>query len=232
MITIRRAIDRGHANYGWLNSDYTFSFANYYDPNYLGFSSLRVINEDRVSGGAGFATHGHRDMEIITYVLSGSLEHKDSMGNVSVIKAGEVQLMSAGTGIFHSEYNHSPTAPVHFLQIWLSPATRGLPPSYQQHNFGLAKNLGKLHLLAAPDGRDGALTVHQDVNLLAGVFQAGDRLSLPLLPQRHTWFQVARGDLTLNDLSLHGGDGAAITEETNLVISATNDAEILLFDLP
>lgn len=231
MITIRKAVDRGHANYGWLNTYHTFSFANYYDPDFLGFRSLRVINEDRVTPGAGFGTHGHRDMEIITYVLSGAIEHKDSIGNISLIQTGDVQRMSAGTGIFHSEYNSSQTDPLHFLQIWIFPETRGLSPSYEQHNFSLAKKPGQLHLIAAPDGKNGALTVHQDVNLYAGVLKAGDRLSYTNNPQRHVWLQVARGDVTLNDVLLNTSDGAAISEETDLIIQASNDAEILLFDL-
>jgi redox-sensitive bicupin YhaK (pirin superfamily) len=169
MITIRKAKERGHANHGWLNTYHTFSFANYYDPKHMGFRSLRVINEDRVSPGNGFGTHGHRDMEIITYVLEGALEHKDSIGTGSVIERGDVQRMSAGTGIRHSEFNHSKTEPVHFLQIWLLPETEGLPPSYEQQNFSPAKTPGKLQLVAARDGREGAVTVHQDVDLYAAV---------------------------------------------------------------
>jgi len=231
MLTIRKAEDRGHANHGWLNTYHTFSFANYYEPKHLGFRALRVINEDRVSPGNGFGTHGHKNMEIITYVLEGALEHKDSIGTGSVIQPGEVQRMSAGTGILHSEFNHSKSESVHFLQIWLLPEREGLPPSYEQRNFSPAKTPGKLHLVAARDGRDAAVTVHQDVDLYAAVLEPGDRVSHSLQPQRHAWVQVARGAITLNGLSLDKGDGAAISEETDVVIEATTDAEILLFDL-
>lgn len=231
MLTIRKAEDRGHANHGWLNTYHTFSFANYYDTKHMGFRALRVINEDRVSPGNGFGTHGHKNMEIITYVLEGALEHKDSIGTGSVIQPGEVQRMSAGTGILHSEFNHSKSESVHFLQIWLLPEKEGLPPSYEQRNFSPAKTPGKLHLVAARDGRDAAVTVHQDVDLYAAVLEPGDRVSHSLQPQRHAWVQVARGAITLNGLSLDKGDGAAISEETDVVIEATTDAEILLFDL-
>ncbi len=231
MITIRQAQERGHANHGWLDSHHTFSFANYYDPKHIGFRTLRVINEDRVSPSNGFGTHGHRDMEIITYVLEGALEHKDSIGTGSVIQPGEVQRMSAGTGILHSEFNHSQTQPVHFLQIWLLPEKKGLSPSYEQRNFSPAKTPGKLHLVAARDGRENAVTVHQDVDLYAAVLKEGDRISYTLKPQRHAWVQVARGTITLNSLPLNTSDGAAISEETDVVIEATKDAEILLFDL-
>lgn len=231
MITLRKAEDRGHANHGWLDTYHTFSFANYYDPKHMGFRALRVINEDYVSPTAGFGTHGHRDMEIITYVLEGALEHKDNIGNGSVIQPGEVQRMSAGTGILHSEFNHSETEAVHLLQIWLLPAQNGLSPSYEQRNFSPAKTPGKLHLVAAKDGREGAVTVHQDVDLYAAVLQKGDRLSHTLQPQRHAWVQVARGAITLNGLPLDASDGAAISNETEVVIEATKEAEILLFDL-
>jgi hypothetical protein len=231
MITLRKAEDRGHANHGWLDTYHTFSFANYYDPKHMGFRALRVINEDYVSPTAGFGTHGHRDMEIITYVLEGALEHKDNIGNGSVIQPGEVQRMSAGTGILHSEFNHSETEAVHLLQIWLLPAQNGLSPSYEQRNFSPAKTPGKLHLVAAKDGREGAVTVHQDVGLYAAVLQKGDRLSHTLQPQRHAWVQVARGAITLNGLPLDTSDGAAISNETEVVIEATKEAEILLFDL-
>lgn len=231
MITVRKSEDRGHANHGWLDTYHTFSFANYYDPKHMGFRALRVINEDRVSPTAGFGTHGHRDMEIITYVLEGALEHKDNIGNGSIIQPGEVQRMSAGTGILHSEFNHSETEAVHLLQIWLLPDQNGLPPSYEQRNFSPAKASGTLHLVAAKDGREGAVTIHQDVDLYAAVLKAGDRLSHALKPQRHAWIQVARGTITLNGLSLDTSDGAAISNETEVVIEATQDAEFLLFDL-
>lgn len=231
MIILRKAEDRGHANHGWLDTYHTFSFANYYDPKHMGFRALRVINEDRVSPTAGFGTHGHRDMEIITYVLEGALEHKDNIGNGSVIQPGEVQRMTAGTGILHSEFNHSETEAVHLLQIWLLPDQNGLSPSYEQRNFSPAKTPGKLHLVAAKDGREGAVTVHQDVDLYAAVLKAGDRISHTFKPQRHAWIQVARGAITLNGLSLDTSDGAAISNETEVVIEATQDAEFLLFDL-
>jgi len=231
MITLRKAEDRGHANHGWLDSYHTFSFANYYDPKHMGFRALRVINEDRVTPGKGFGTHGHKDMEIITYVLNGAVEHKDSLGTGSVIKPGEVQRMSAGTGILHSEFNQSKTDAVHFLQIWLLPEKNGLPASYEQRAFAFAENPGQLLLVAAKDGREGAVTVHQDVDLYAAVLEPNQRVSHTLKPQRHAWVQVARGEVTLNGLSLEKGDGAAISEESNVVIEATTDAEILLFDL-
>lgn len=231
MLTIRKAEERGHANHGWLNSYHTFSFANYYDPEHMGFRALRVINEDRVSPSGGFGTHGHKDMEIITYVLEGSLEHKDSIGTGSVIEPGEVQRMSAGTGIRHSEFNHSKTDSVHFLQIWLLPEKSGLEPSYEQQNFSPAKTPGKLILVGARDAREGAVTIHQDVDLYAAVLEPKQSISHTLKPQRHAWVQVARGEITLNGLTLDKGDGAAISDETDVVIEATTDAEILLFDL-
>lgn len=231
MIVIRKAQERGHANHGWLDSYHTFSFANYYDSKYMGFRSLRVINEDQVSPGSGFGTHGHRDMEIITYVLEGALEHKDSIGTGSVIKPGEVQRMSAGTGILHSEFNHSQTDSVHLLQIWLLPEKQGLPASYEQRDFSPNKTPGKLHLVAAKDGREDALTVHQDVDLYAAILEPNQCVSYTLKPQRHAWVQVARGAITLNNFSLEKGDGVAISEETEIVIEATTDAEFLLFDL-
>jgi redox-sensitive bicupin YhaK (pirin superfamily) len=230
MITIRKAEDRGHANHGWLNTYHTFSFANYYNPKQMGFRSLRVINEDRVSPGAGFGTHGHRDMEIITYVLKGALEHKDSLGTGSIIKPGEVQRMSAGVGITHSEFNHSQNDPVHFLQIWLLPETNGLPASYEQRAFEHAKNPGKLHLVAAKDGREGAVIVHQDVDLYAVVLEPTQQVTHTLDPQRHAWVQVGRGEVMLNGLPLLQGDGAAVSEE-DIVMEATKNAEVLLFDL-
>ncbi|MCP2730344.1 pirin family protein [Limnofasciculus baicalensis] len=231
MIKLRQSQQRGHAIHSWLDSYHTFSFANYYNPEYMGFRALRVINEDKIIPSAGFDTHGHKDMEIITYVLEGELEHKDSIGNGSIIYPGDVQRMSAGTGIFHSEFNHSQTQPVHLLQIWLLPETNGISPSYEQDNFAIAKNPGKLHLLAARDGREGAVTVHQDVYLYGGILGKRDRISHILEPQRHAWVQVARGGINLNGLSLNQGDGAAISDETNIVIQGTTDAEILLFDL-
>ncbi|MEG4999497.1 pirin family protein [Microcoleus sp. B4-D4] len=231
MITVRKSEARGHANHGWLDSYHTFSFANYYDRNYMNFRSLRVINEDVVSPGQGFGTHGHRDMEIITYVLEGALEHKDSLGTGAAIKPGEVQRMSAGTGIQHSEFNHSQTEPVHLLQIWLLPDTNDLQPSYEQREFPLAERRGQLRLVAARDARDGAVKVHQDVDLYAAVLDKNSRVSHTLQPNRHAWLQVARGAVLLNGLSLGKGDGAAVSDEAELVIEAAEDAEFLLFDL-
>lgn len=231
MITIRKAEERGHANYDWLDTYHSFSFANYYDPQYLGFRSLRVINEDRVSPGAGFGKHGHRDMEIITYVLEGSLEHKDSLGNGSIIQPGDVQRMSAGSGILHSEFNPSRIDPVHLLQIWIIPDKTGLPPTYEQQKFDLEKSVGQLQLIASPDGREGSVTVHQDVKVWAGRLKGGDRLSYSLAPQRHAWLQVAKGAITLNGIPLETSDGGAMSEETELAIAAITEAEFLLFDL-
>ena len=231
MLAIRKSNDRGHANHGWLDSYHTFSFANYYDQNYMNFRSLRVINEDIVNPGKGFGTHGHRDMEIVTYVLSGALEHKDSLGTGAVIKPGEVQRMSAGTGIQHSEFNHSQTDPVHLLQIWLLPDTNGLPPSYEQRDFPVEERHGKLRLVAARDARGGAVKIHQDVDLHAAVLDKNSRVSHALQPNRHAWVQVARGSVLLNGLPLENGDGAAVSDESELVIEAAEDTEFLLFDL-
>ena len=231
MITVRKSEDRGHANRGWLDSYHTFSFADYYDRNYMNFRSLRVINEDVISPGKGFGTHGHSDMEIITYVLAGALEHKDSLGTGAAIKPGEVQRMSAGTGIQHSEFNHSQTEPVHLLQIWLLPDTNGLPPSYEQRDFPVAERHGKLRLVAARDARDGAVKVHQDVDLYAAVLDKDSRVAHALQPHRHAWIQVARGAVLLNGLTLGKGDGAAVSGEAELVIEAAEDTEFLLFDL-
>lgn len=231
MITLRKAEDRGRFDHGWLNTSHTFSFGQYYDPNQMGFQTLRVINQDRVNKSAGFGTHGHRDMEIITYVLEGALEHKDSLGTGAVIYPGEVQRMSAGTGIRHSEFNHSKTDSVHFLQIWILPEQEGLPPSYEQRNFPLEEKRGKLRLVAARDGREGAVTVHQDVELYASVLEPGDRVSHHLQRDRHAWVQVVQGAITLNGLTLAAGDGAAISEEDKVDVQANTTAEILLFDL-
>lgn len=230
MITIRRSNERGHANHGWLDSRHTFSFADYYDPQHMGFRKLRVINEDRVAPGAGFPTHPHRDMEIISYVLDGALEHRDSMGNGSVIRPGEVQRMSAGTGVTHSEYNHSQDGPVHFLQIWIEPATPGGPPSYEQKTFGDERR-GQLRLVASSDGRDGSVRVHQDVSLYASLLEAGQRLEYPLAADRHAWLQLARGEVELAGELLSSGDGAAISRSDSLPVRATQNSELLLFDL-
>jgi len=232
MIAIRKANERGHANHGWLDTHHTFSFANYYDPNYLGFGTLRVINEDKVQPGAGFGTHGHRDMEIITYVLEGTLEHKDSIGNGSLIHAGEVQKMSAGTGILHSEFNPSDTDRVHLLQIWIIPDQKGIKPAYEQRNFRINESPNQLHLIAAKNGEGDCISVQQDVKLYASVLSMGNSVNYKVFPDRQAWLQVVRGAVKLNEMELDTSDGAAIAASENpLTITATEDAEILLFDL-
>ena len=231
MITPRPAAERGQADYGWLKSRHSFSFAGYHDPRFMGFRHLRVINEDRVQPGAGFEAHPHRDMEIITYVLEGALEHRDSLGTGSVIRRGEIQRMTAGTGIIHSEFNPSATEPVHFLQIWIEPATRGLQPSYEQRSIDSLSRPGELALIAGPEVNHGALTLHQDVYLYAGRLQAEERLTHLLSAGRHAWVQVAVGTIHLNGLRLGPGDGAALSEEPQLEIRAEEKAEFLLFDL-
>ena len=233
MINVRHAADRGTANLGWLDSRHTFSFSDYYDPEQMGFGPLRVINEDRVSPGQGFGTHGHRDMEIISYVIEGALEHKDSIGTGSVIRPGDVQIMSAGTGIRHSEFNHSKTEPVHFLQIWIVPNRMRIAPRYEQKAFPDRDKRGRLLLVAAPDGRDASLTIYQDVELWAGVLDAGQRVRHLLGGGRKAWLQVVRGALRLNGQDLAAGDGAAVESETALTLEAEGEgAEVLLFDLP
>ncbi len=231
MIVTRPSDERGHAEHGWLDSYHSFSFADYFDPNFMGFRALRVINEDRVKPGTGFDTHGHRDMEIVTYVLSGELEHKDSLGNGSIIRPGEVQRMSAGTGILHSEFNPSAQDEVHLLQIWLLPERKGIAPGYEQKVFPIAANADRLCLVAARDGRDGALRIHQDVDLYAAHLSPGGRIAATLAPDRHAWVQVARGALSLNGLALVQGDGAAVSEETAIDIRSPEGGEFLLFDL-
>jgi len=231
MITLRPARERGHADHGWLDSHHTFSFADYHDPKHMGFRALRVINEDRVAPGRGFGTHGHRDMEIVSYVLDGALEHKDSMGTGSVIQPGDVQRMSAGTGVLHSEFNASKTAPVHFLQIWILPEKAGLPPGYEQKAFPAAERQGKLRVIAARDGRDGAVTVHQDVTLYAALLDPGEGVRHPLASGRHAWVQVARGAVDLGGYLLKAGDGAAVSSEPELVLQAREPTELLVFDL-
>ncbi|MGD0649592.1 MAG: pirin family protein [Verrucomicrobiia bacterium] len=231
MIVLRRSSERGYANHGWLDTYHTFSFADYYDPEHMGFRSLRVINEDRVAPGQGFGMHPHRDMEIITYVLEGALEHKDSLGTGSVIRPGDVQRMSAGTGITHSEFNHSKIEPVHLLQIWILPERKGLKPGYEQKLFRGDEKRGRLRLIAARDGRDGAVTVHQDVALYAALLSPEEKVVHQLNPNRHAWLQVARGAMTLNGKKLSAGDGAAVSEGQSLEIEAADESEILLFDL-
>src|SRR5262245_31125553 len=233
MIQVRPAAERGTANFGWLDSRHSFSFGDYYDPNNMGFGPLRVINEDRVRAGAGFDTHGHRDMEIISYVLDGALEHKDSIGTGSVIRPGDVQRMSAGTGIRHSEFNHSKSEPVHFLQIWLLPEQEGLAPSYEQKNFADSEKRGRLRLVASHDGRDGSVVIHQDADLYASLLNAGEQVTHTLRSGRNAWLQVARGAVNVNGKALRAGDGAAVRGEPVLTVAATaNDTEVLLFDLP
>ena len=231
MITVRPADQRGAASFGWLDARHSFSFGHYHDPAHMGFRALRVINEDRIAPGAGFDSHGHRDMEIITYVLSGALEHKDNLGNGSVIRPGEVQRMTAGRGIVHSEHNHSQRAPLHLLQIWIQPESEGLEPGYEQRPVPTGAMPGALHLIADRDGRDGSVTVHQDVRLYTARLDAGDAVSHDLDTGRHAWLQVARGALTLNGQRLREGDGAAVSDETRLDITADEAAELLLFDL-
>ncbi|HKB23567.1 MAG TPA: pirin family protein [Methylomirabilota bacterium] len=231
MITVRKAGDRGGGDHGWLDTRHTFSFADYYDAAQMGFRGLRVINEDRVQPGRGFPTHGHRDMEILSYVLAGALEHEDSMGTGSVIRPGDVQRMSAGTGVMHSEFNPSRTEPVHFLQIWILPGTRGLDPSYEQKPFPEAEKRGRLRLIASRDGRDGSVTIHHDASVYAAVLAPGERVALALADGRHAWVQVARGAVTLNGEALGAGDGAALSREPALTLVAVERAEVLVFDL-
>jgi hypothetical protein len=231
MMQIRKAEDRGHADHGWLDSHHTFSFANYHDPRFMGFRTVRVINEDRVQPGRGFGTHPHRDMEIISYVIDGALEHKDSMGTGSIIKPAEVQRMSAGTGVTHSEFNHSKTELVHFLQIWLLPEANGLPPSYEQREFPQSERRDTLRLVASRDGRDGSVTVHQDVDLYATLLSPGAQIELALRPNRHAWVQVVRGDVRANGTPLIAGDAAALSDEQFVRVQADGESEILLFDL-
>jgi redox-sensitive bicupin YhaK (pirin superfamily) len=233
MISIRRAAERGIANFGWLDSRHTFSFGEYYDPKQMGFGPLRVINEDRVSPGQGFGTHGHKDMEIISYVLEGALEHKDSIGTGSVIRPGDVQVMSAGTGIRHSEFNHSKTEPVHFLQIWVIPAREGIAPRYEQKAFADADKRGKLLLVGSSDGRDGSVVVHQNVKIFAALLSSGEQVTCELQSGRKGWLQIIRGASTMNGHDLSAGDGAAVTGEPALSVTAkADDTEILVFDLP
>jgi quercetin 2,3-dioxygenase len=231
MITVRPAGERGRAEIGWLDSRHTFSFSDYHDPKHMGFRALRVINEDRVAPGRGFGTHPHRDMEILSYVLEGELKHQDSMGTGSVIRPGDVQRMSAGTGVRHSEENASKTEPVHFLQIWIVPEKAGIPPSYEQKTFPDAERTNQLRLVASRDGRDGALTVHQDVALHAGKLEAGAAVSHPLAPGRHAWVQVTRGAIDLGGKRLAAGDGAAVSDESALALKAIEASEVLVFDL-
>jgi len=231
MINIRKSNERGHADHGWLNTRFSFSFADYYDPKHVEFRTLRVMNDDRVAGGGGFPTHPHRDMEIVTYVLEGALQHKDSMGNGSVIKPGDVQYMSAGTGVAHSEFNASETEPVHLYQIWMFPDKNGYKPAYDQKNFSDAEKRGKLRLLVSPDGRDGSVKIRQNNELYATVLGDGDRVQHELKPERHAYVQVAKGSVKLNGTTLETGDGAEISAEKTLELTGVKDAEVLVFDL-
>ena len=231
MITLRRAEDRGHLDHGWLDARHSFSFGHYHDPAHMGFRALRVINEDRVQPGQGFGTHPHDNMEIVTWVLAGALEHKDSMGNGSVIRPGEVQRMTAGTGVTHSEFNHAQDEPVHLLQIWLLPSERGLEPSWEQRRFEDHELAEDLRLVASGDPDDDAVHIHQDARLYIGRLGAGDEASLDLAPGRHAWVQVARGSVEVQGEALSAGDGAALSEEERLSLRGLDDAEVLVFDL-
>ncbi len=231
MLTVRRSEDRGRASFGWLEARHTFSFGSYVDPDWSGFRSLRVINEDRIQPGTGFGTHPHRDMEILTYVIEGAIEHKDSLGSGSVLVPGELQRMTAGTGISHSEFNPSPAEPLHLLQIWVEPETNSLAPSYDQRAFPLDEQRGRFVLVASRDGREGSLVVHQDAALFAGRFDHASSVRTELVSGRHAWIQVVRGEVSANGTSLRAGDGAAVSEELSIDLTAESDAEVLLFDL-
>lgn len=231
MITLRESTERGHANHGWLDSYFTFSFANYYDPRHMEFRSLRVLNEDRVDPGAGFPTHPHNDMEILTYVIEGSLEHRDSMGNGSLVRAGEFQRMTAGTGVSHSEFNPSKTEPLHLLQIWILPAEMGLTPGYEQKEFPRNDRLNALRVVASPSGRDASLILHQDAEVLTAVLEAGKSVEHRLDKGRHGWVQVISGSVEINGQPSQGGDGISLSREERIVVKANEEADVLLFDL-
>jgi quercetin 2,3-dioxygenase len=231
MIQVRSAADRGHANHGWLDTYHTFSFASYRDPQHMGFRALRVMNEDVVAPGQGFGTHPHQDMEIVTYVLEGALEHRDSMGNGEVLRPGEFQRMSAGTGITHSEFNPSASEPVHLYQIWLFPERRGIEPSYEQKRFTEEERHNRLRLVAARDAAEGSLLIHQDARIFLATLDDGEHVTHTLATGRHAWLQVLRGDVTLNGQQLATSDGAAVSEEDSLTVEANGAAEVMLFDL-
>jgi len=231
MLELRKAGDRGHANHGWLDSFHSFSFADYYDPAHMGFGALRVINEDRIQPGKGFGTHGHRDMEIISYVLEGALAHKDSMGNGSSIVPGDVQRMSAGKGVLHSEYNHSADGVTHFLQIWIEPDVTGIAPGYEQKHFDAASRRGRLRLIASPDGREGSVQIHQDAHVYAALLDGAERAALALRPGRRAYVHVARGQVNVNGQPLAAGDALKATETAEIVLEGGEQAEVLLFDL-
>src|SRR5689334_13641061 len=232
MLDIRKAGDRGFADHGWLRSFHSFSFADYYDPQHVAFGPLRVINEDRVAPGRGFGRHAHREMEIISYVLEGALEHKDSIGTGSTIRPGDVQRMSAGTGVQHSEFNPSPNETVHFLQIWIEPNERGIPPSYEQKHFDAQQKRGRLRLIASPDARDGSVKIHQDASVYAGLFDGTERAEHVIAPGRRSYVHVVRGDIVVNGEALGAGDAARIEDAPSIVLERAKDAEVLLFDLP
>jgi redox-sensitive bicupin YhaK (pirin superfamily) len=238
MISLRKSADRGYADHGWLKSQHSFSFADYYDPAHMGVGNLRVINEDRIAPGTGFGTHGHRDMEIVSYVLDGALAHKDSMGNgtadgahAGVIRPGDVQRMSAGTGVMHSEFNHATDRNTHFLQIWILPGQRGIAPGYEQKHFNAESKRGRLRLVASPEGRDGSVTIHADATISAGLFDADEHAERVLDPKRLTYVHLVRGGLTVNDQVLSAGDAVTLSGETHLHLSNGRDAEVLVFDL-
>jgi len=231
MLAIRRSAERGHANYEWLDTHYSFSFSDYYDPRFMGFRSLRVINEDRIAPGGGFPKHGHRDMEILTYVVEGGLEHRDSLGNGSVIRPGELQRMSAGTGILHSEHNASATEPVHMLQIWLLPDRKGITPGYEQRAFDRSEARGRWQTLASSDGRDGSLSIHQDARLSQTFLEKGEQVRYELGTDRHAWLQIVTGSITVSGLELHAGDGLAVSETPAIDLEGLESASVLLFDL-
>jgi redox-sensitive bicupin YhaK (pirin superfamily) len=231
MTTIRRAEERGHANHGWLDAHHSFSFADYYDPRWMGFRSLRVINDDTIAGGGGFGTHPHRDMEIITYILSGALQHRDSMGHEAVLKRGDVQRISAGTGIAHSEFNYSPVEPVHLLQIWIQPERKGVKPAYAERSFADGSTKPGLTLVASRDGRDNSVSIHQDADVWLTRLGEGGSATHTLKPGRHAWLQVAEGELILNGQTLRAGDGAALSDEPELTLTGKTQSQALLFDL-
>ena len=231
MLTLRKSQERGHADHGWLDSYHSFSFANYYDPEHMGWGNLRVINEDRIAAGTGFGTHGHRDMEIISYVLQGNLAHKDSMGNVKGIPPGDVQRMSAGTGVMHSEFNHAPEQTTHFLQIWIEPNQRGIPPSYEQKTFEEGEKRGRLRLVASPDAAEGSVKIHADARLYAGLFDGEEAADLQLASGRKGYVHLVRGELEVNGRELKDGDAALLDDETTVRLRKGRGAEVLVFDL-
>ena len=231
MLTLRKSQDRGHADHGWLKSQHSFSFAGYFDPQHMGWGNLRVINEDRITPGSGFGTHGHRDMEIISYVLSGELAHKDNMGNGRSIPPGDVQRMSAGRGVMHSEYNHAANDSTHFLQIWIEPNVKGIAPSYEQKSFPAPDKRGRLRLVASPDGADGSVTVHADARLYAGLFDGTEAAELPLDPARKAYVHLVRGTLRVNGQPLAAGDAALLADESRITVDQGEQAEVLVFDL-